>query len=87
MLSITPCRPTHVGYLQVLHDDDSLVFADLVADLVQVVVSTPGDFLMDPCYPLLLFTPVVGKFNLMRQFALRSGQLLLNPPEAVQGFV
>ena len=51
-------RLAHGGHLQVFLEDDSVVFADITGDFVQVVVASVGDADVQPGDFCLLFVPI-----------------------------
>lgn len=80
-------RGAQVSHLQVLHDYDRVVFADLSGDLVQVVLAGVGDADMQPRDLLFLLAPVFRKPILSGKPALFPGQLLFQPAETVERLI
>ena len=74
-LDVLASRLAQVLYLQALHYDNRVVFAEAVGGLVYEILSDIGDALMQPADPGLRFLPVIREFLLASQPPLQLRQL------------
>src|SRR4029453_861325 len=78
------CRPRHVFDLQILNDDDRVVFAGLGTEFVQEVTTAIGNAAIELGDPLLFLFPVLRVLDHARKLALHASFLLLGTAVGIE---
>jgi hypothetical protein len=71
--------------LQILHDDDRVIFASLSREFMQEIVAAIGNVDVKLGDALLLFLPILRVLHHACELALHAGFLFLNTPIGIEG--